>query len=70
MTTIDSTLTPDPTTPDPAPAPPVFTLWAVWFLAVGMFVLAPSTLVLFVVDRPNVREAMDATGSFLGGIGG
>ncbi|MEV7114387.1 hypothetical protein [Streptomyces anulatus] len=41
-----------------------------WLLAVGMFVLVPITLTVFVVDRPNAREAMDATGSFLGGVGG
>ncbi|WP_097870809.1 hypothetical protein [Streptomyces sp. rh34] len=72
MTAIASPATPDPTTPAPAPAapPPVFAPWAVWLLAVGMFVLVPITLTVFVVDRPNARAAMDATGSFLGGIGG
>ncbi|MFF0199010.1 hypothetical protein ACFYT5_39540 [Streptomyces anulatus] len=72
MTAIASPATPDPTTPDPAPAapPPVFAPWAVWLLAVGMFVLVPITLTVFVLDRPNAREAMDATGSLLGGISG
>ncbi|MFE1545914.1 hypothetical protein ACFW61_36440 [Streptomyces microflavus] len=76
MTTIDSTPVPDPATPapDPAPAPvpPVPALWAVLLLAVGMFVFVPTTiaLVFFMLDRPNVRDSMDATGSFLGGTAG
>ncbi|WP_405434907.1 hypothetical protein [Streptomyces anulatus] len=76
MTTIDSTPTPDPTTPGPDPVPvpvpvvPVFAPWAVLLLAVGMFVLTPVALVLFMLDRPNVRESMDAAGSFIGGTAG
>lgn len=76
MTTIDSTPVPDPTTPapDPAPAPvpPALAPRAVLLLAVGMFVFVPVTiaLVFFMLDRPNVRDSMDATGSFLGGTAG
>ncbi|MFJ5656384.1 hypothetical protein ACIQD5_23945 [Streptomyces microflavus] len=76
MTTIDSTPTPDPATPapDPAPAPvpPAPALWAVLLLAGGMFVFVPTTIamVFFLLDRPNVRDSMDATGSFLGGTAG
>ncbi|WP_055561848.1 hypothetical protein [Streptomyces luridiscabiei] len=76
MTTIDSTPTPDPATPapDPAPAPvpPAPALWAVLLLVVGMFVFVPTTIamVFFLLDRPNVRDSMDATGSFLGGTAG
>ncbi|MFI5726757.1 hypothetical protein [Streptomyces cyaneofuscatus] len=76
MTTIDSTPTPDPAVPAPdplpAPVPPVFALRAVLLLAVGMFVFVPVTiaLVFFLLDRPNVRDSMDATGSFLGGTAG
>lgn len=77
MTTIDSTSMPDPTVPDPAtpaPAPvqPVFALRAVLLLAVGMFVFTPVTIamVFFLLDRPNVRDSMDAAGSFLGGTAG
>ncbi|MFJ1804290.1 hypothetical protein [Streptomyces sp. NPDC088180] len=76
MTTIDSTPTPDPTTPEPNPAPvpvpPVFALWAVLLLAVGMFVFVPViiAMVLFMLDRPNVRESLDAAGSFIGGTAG
>ncbi|MCX4486347.1 hypothetical protein OG890_20705 [Streptomyces anulatus] len=72
MTAIASPATPDPTTPDPAPAapPPVFAPWAVLLLAVGMFVLIPITVVVFMLDRPNVRDSMDAAGSFLGGTAG
>ncbi|OKJ09412.1 hypothetical protein AMK21_31455 [Streptomyces sp. CB00316] len=56
----------------PAPVPPVFALRAVLLLAVGMFVFVPATiaLVFFMLDRPNVRDSMDATGSFLGGTAG
>ncbi|MFI8200905.1 hypothetical protein ACIF6K_31030 [Streptomyces sp. NPDC085942] len=81
MTTIDSTPMLDPTVPDPAAsapdpvpaaAPPVFAPRAVLFLTVGMFVFIPTTIsmVFFLLDRPNVRESMDATGSFLGGTAG
>ncbi|MDX2407364.1 hypothetical protein NJO91_30095 [Streptomyces microflavus] len=76
MTTIDSTPTPDPTTPAPdlapAPVPPALALRAVLLLAVGMFVFVPIAiaLVFFLLDRPNVRDSMDATGSFLGGTAG
>ncbi|MGW3932623.1 hypothetical protein ACWECC_31660 [Streptomyces microflavus] len=76
MTMIDSTPTPDPTTPAPdpvpAPVPPALALRAVLLLAVGMFVFVPTTiaLVFFMLDRPNVRDSMDATGSFLGGTAG
>ncbi|MFD8440340.1 hypothetical protein ACFV2I_35450 [Streptomyces microflavus] len=76
MTTIDSTPVPDPATPapDPAPAPvpPAPALWAVLLLVVGMFVFVPTTIamVFFLLDRPNVRDSMDATGSFLGGTAG
>ncbi|MEU1121996.1 hypothetical protein ABZ371_00010 [Streptomyces sp. NPDC005899] len=73
MTTPDSTSMPDPTTPVSGAsdlAPPVLARWIALLLAVAMFGLVPSALVLLVVDRPNMREAMDATGSFLGGVGG
>ncbi|MFH8886781.1 hypothetical protein [Streptomyces californicus] len=81
MTTIDPASMPGPTMPAPAasapgpapaPVPPVFGLRAVLFLAVGMFVFVPTTIamVFFLLDRPNVRESMDATGSFLGGTAG
>ncbi|MFJ9312302.1 hypothetical protein [Streptomyces cyaneofuscatus] len=76
MTTIDSTPTPDPATPapDPVPAPvrPVLALRAVLLVASGMFVFVPTTIamVVFMLDRPNVRDSMDATGSFLGGTAG
>ncbi|MEU5234894.1 hypothetical protein AB0G82_37485 [Streptomyces anulatus] len=71
MTTTDSTPMPDPATPAPAgvPVPSVLAPWATPVLAVGMFALVPIALVLFVMDRPHMREAMDATGSFLGGVG-
>lgn len=63
MTTIDSTPTPDPATPapDPVPAPvrPVLALRAVLLVASGMFVFVPTTIamVVFMLDRPNVRVA-------------
>ncbi|MFF9691273.1 hypothetical protein [Streptomyces sp. NPDC014623] len=61
---------PDPAAPPaPVPVPPAFaSRRSVWDLAVAVAVLAIAGVFYVLLDRPGLREPLDALGSVVGGV--